>query len=83
MKDKKIYKVNGVSDVKTELIENLEKYQKLFEKFKNVLEKDDSLKGIFDNSISNIDDAISVVKNELNVHKINHLLKIIRKHRNL
>jgi len=83
VKDKNIYKVNGVSDVKTELIENLEKYQKLFQKFKNVLEEDDSLKGIFNNSISNIDDALKVVKNDLDVYKINQLLKIIRKHRDL
>jgi len=83
MKDKKIYKVNGVSDVKTELIENLEKYQKLFKKFQNVLENEDSLKDIFDNSIVNIDDAVKVVKNELDVYKINQLLKIIRKHRDL
>jgi len=83
MKDKKIYKVNGVSDVKTELIENLEKYQKLFKKFQNVLENEDSLKDIFDNSIVNIDDAVKVVKNELDVYKINQLLKIIRRHRDL
>jgi len=83
MGDKKIYKVDGVSDVKSELINNLENYQKLFKKFKNVLEEEDSLKGIFNTSISNIDDAVKVVKNELDVYKINQLLKIIRKHRNL
>lgn len=83
MEDKKIYKVNGVSDVKTELIDNLENYQKLFEKFKSVLEKEESLKDIFNISISNIDDAVKIVKNDLDVYKINQLLKIIRKHRNL
>ena len=83
MGDKKIYKVDGVSDVKSELINNLENYQNLFKKFKNVLEEEDSLKAIFNTSISNIDDAVKVVKNDLDVYKINQLLRIIRKHRNL
>jgi hypothetical protein len=83
MRSSGIYNVSGVANVKKDLIENLRKYQNLFQKFKDVLETDDELKSLFHNSIENIDEAIKIIQQDtLNVFKIKELLIIIRKHMN-
>ena len=78
---KKIYHVSGTANVKAELIESLESYEKLFEKFQEVLEKDTKLRNIFGSSIINIQDAKKeILKDKIDLYVIDELLKIIKKH---